>query len=305
MMVQFTNILFQVKTMYDTISSKDYNALLNINTINDVLQKLKFPKERGGRSLETQTVRCYISSFKRFLNFLNLSEIDSSINPNDLIRLSERLTQLSKGLKKHCMKEMHHRRSATQKKIPTIEDIIKYLNSDFREKNFQLIRQNFNPSLSEIVSFTGVILIELSLDNANRSGEIRSLSTEEYNKEESDLVHIINHKTFWKNGESSLSVNPNIKPLLRYYEQHIRPSLVNESSPTILSHYQRKKILFVVATLLYAESMGENRSEVRRWPNTLQENQCYYSSLTLSTSETKVGHQNEPFFGNCLQVLFH
>lgn len=91
-------------------------------------------------------------------------------------------------------------------------------------------------SSKELVTYHGFFFIELSLDNANRAGEIIHLTLSEFHKgsiKENGAIQlkIKQHKTYHIYDPSNITVNKDLAPLLRKYVKYIRPYIINQSSP--------------------------------------------------------------------------
>ena len=215
---------------------------MDISVINAIFNKLKKPKADGGKAFLNQTLRGYISSVKQLIRFLKIhNEIDPSLTPSSLEILSESLTDLSVGLKRGVQIQNRNRESRVEQVLPTTSHLVKYLASDVRARTIIKIRETANGAqltTTDMVLINGFIFCELSMDNANRRGEIISMTVRQFNKAKVDsdgifTVYIKTHKTYYKYGEALISVNKDLVKLMTIYRDHIRCQLLKRCTSRV------------------------------------------------------------------------
>ena len=266
----------QLKVIYKTCcmlnNTTDYLRMLDTARINASFQYLRRKKVNGGLKLKNRTLRGYISSLKHLLRFFRFhsSTIDSRLATIELSKFDEELTDLSKGMKKGVLKEIWKCKDKAQLKLPSKQEINIYLKSPVRSKiinRLKSLKKDSSIALTtqEMVMMYGLFFIEISLDNANRNGEIRNMLLREFDSAEVALdrsctIEVRKHKTYANYGKTHLFINKEIYPLLRIYRNVVRPNLDNNNtreffitstgqklSSTSLSYYMQslwKKLAF-------------------------------------------------------------
>ena len=142
-------------------------------------------------------------------------------------------------MKKRCKQEVLERQDRDVEFTPRTKDIQVYLGSDLR-KNINLInnvlrKTNMTISTKEsklIIAF----FIELSLDNANRAGEIRHMTMPHFSKavkhsDGSCTTSVNRLKTYLDYGKARLTVNSELMGLLHIYKSCIHSQFLNNQSP--------------------------------------------------------------------------
>jgi hypothetical protein len=221
---QHINNLLAINEYY---GSPNYRGLMNIVVINEFFNKLKMSKANGGKGLLNQTLRGYISSFKHLIRFFKIhNEIDMFLTPLNLEVLSESLTNLSVGLKKGCQIQNRLRENKVQQVLPTTAHLRTYLSSKLRNTIIhRIIEINNGPRLTpnEMVLINGFIFCEISMDNANRAGELKSMTIKQFNKatihaDGTLTVKIRHHKTYYKYGDALVTINKHLRKLMTLFE---------------------------------------------------------------------------------------
>ena len=90
-----------------------------------------------------------------------------------------------KELKKKCQVESWRKHQKKVERLPSCDDLNRFIKSKFRSALLSKLRNcndETNSTYSELVALDGLIFIELSLDNAKRTGKIRHLTLGDFNK---------------------------------------------------------------------------------------------------------------------------
>ena len=96
------------------------------------------------------------------------------------------------------------------------------------KERIELIGEGSTTAVKEMKLIFGYIAIEISLDNANRAGELRNMNMNKFRIAEvkpdgSASTWIGNHKTANSYGHARLYINPNVYKALKVYQDKIRP----------------------------------------------------------------------------------
>ena len=231
----------QMQTLMSCVGGDDYHSLLDILVVNSCFQSLRLSKSTGGKGLLNKTLRGYISSLKHLIKFFKTHpKFDTKLVAADLELFNVQLTDLSTGMKTACRKETLQRRQKDLCRLPHSNHLKSYLNSSLREVLIKKVLGVQNKgciiSQNEKVILNGVMFIEVSLDNANRAGEVRHLKLKDYRDGvlEDDgtfSITIQNHKTSGTSDASILTINKDLLTLLKIYKKYIRPTLEKPDSP--------------------------------------------------------------------------
>lgn len=222
---------------YLPAGEENYEAIFNILELNKVFQKLKKKKKHGGRGYLYSTIRSIISSLKNFYSFVKIHRKEyPSFQAIDIEVVSEQLASLSCGLRKGILKEKWERENRVLATMPNRPEIKRYIESDVRKKIIiQLSNIKNKLTQRDHVKIMGYLFLEISLDNANRAGEVKHMTLKEYKARKfvknGEEISVKNHKTFYKYGYASLFLNSNLSLSLLHYVKKIRPLLARANSP--------------------------------------------------------------------------
>ena len=236
---------------YSKIVNNNYRELFSPTVINEAFIQLRKHKTLGGKGLLNTTIRGYISSMKHLVKFLKINPTyDPSMTFQEMDTLIQSLDAMSKGLKKKCQKESWSRMQRDVDRIPSTKDLNTFIGSSFRKSMISKLKTcNSNTTFShnEAVSINGLLFIELSLDNANRNGEIRHITMKDFNKGTLDsdgalTIKITTHKTYYKHGPAVLVMRAPVLNLVMSYLRFIRPLLMKNASQYVFLKSNGRKL---------------------------------------------------------------
>ena len=146
---------------------------------------------------------------------------------------------MSTGMKKGCQKENWSRQQRQLNNMPGDNHLKQYMQSTISNELLSKLTHMKNTCTlksKELGLVNGVIFIELSVDNANRAGEIRHLTSKEFKegtlqRDGSILLKVKNHKTYYKHGPAFLTIAQELLPVIWNYYKLVRPAIATPLSP--------------------------------------------------------------------------
>ena len=236
------NTVSNLKILLKVSKVSTFKELLNENVINFVVGTLEKNQCDGGRNLKGTTLRNYLGSLKHLVSFYRSNKLKfPSYESQYLTEITDNLSHLSQGLKDKIRSEGFDQHRTVQEKMITHQDVLKYLEHKDRLETFDKVKGEVNQSRLDSTTYChilGTIFIEISLHNANRSGEIWLMTLEQYENGEmqengSFIIEARKHKT-GSFGESYVVLKPYVLELVQHYLDKFRVKVQAPSSPDVV-----------------------------------------------------------------------
>ena len=212
-------------------------------TIEGLIEELS-KKQIGHRIITTRTVQNYLLSLEHFITFLlQYSKIFISISRKRLTIFQGDVRKMTKAIGRKARKLIWERLQTERLAKQTSTQIKQYRRSSLRQGMIAKIKnltpvtaRRYNPT--QYVELLGFLGLEISLENANRPGELMNMKVEDYenrirNRSEIRLIEILQHKTLLSQGPAYISVTKELDSLLGQYFNIVRPTIVRNDSPNL------------------------------------------------------------------------
>lgn len=147
---------------------------------------------------------------------------------------------MTKAIGRQARKQISQRLQSERLAKPTSTQIKHYRCSSLRRTMILNIKsltpvtaRSYNSS--KYVQLLGFLGLEISLENANRPGELMNMSVDDFNnrlrKKGEIKLKILLYKTLVSQGPAYISVTNELKILLLHYFNFVKPSVVRSDSP--------------------------------------------------------------------------
>ena len=194
----------------------------------------------GPRVITMRTIQNYLLSLENFISFLlEYPKVRQSISRKSLLKFPKDVRKMTKAIGRQA------RRKVWQRLQPTTVQIKAYRHSNLRKTMIADILSLPRPDAtkydpSTYVKILGLLGLEISLDNANRPGEIMNMTIEDFeqrlvNNGNIKLIEILPHKTLLSQGPAFISLTAELEKLLLKYLNHIRPAVQRSDSTSFFS----------------------------------------------------------------------
>lgn len=216
----------QVRKLLAVIDDKqDLSSLFNHGLIND-----KFLEAHSKEHYHPKTMQSYLTSLRHFYSFA-LSESTGLIIPKErVIALQDKVTCWSSSFRVECSKRLWEKME---------EDLNAQITQFERSKASRdaicLLGQlsgahNVIISQAQYTLIRDFLLVEISIDNANRAGALAKMTLGELRrmtKENDDfLVLVKDHKTLSTHGPARIVLSPKLKSWVNIFVQEVRSQVV-------------------------------------------------------------------------------
>ena len=116
-----------------------------------------------------------------------MPKVDPFMTTEKLTRFSQGLSDISKARKKGVLREYWKKSMKVKKALPDSDDFVLYEEGSSHQnmkERIELIGKGSTTALKEMKLIFGYIAIDISLDNANRAGELCNMNINEFRSAE-------------------------------------------------------------------------------------------------------------------------
>ena len=195
----------------------------------------------GGRKITLRTIQNYLLSLEHFVSFLlEYPKVNQSISRRALLKFQKDVCKMTKAIGRQAKRKVWQRLQKERLLKPTPLEIKIYRDSNLRKAMITDIISFPRPDTtkydpSTYVKILGFLGLEISLDNANRPGEIMNMTVEDFehrleNDRNIKLLEILPHKTLLSQGPAYISLTLELEKLLLNYLNKVRPTVERNDS---------------------------------------------------------------------------
>ena len=240
---QITRILSVIDT------DKKVESLLDLT-----LLKEKFVTYAEEKYLP-ETIKSYFTSLKHFYSFL-LSERPDNVEVRSelVIQVWEKVKRWSSSYKRLGQKRMWERSEEDRLELITPEKFEAFENSQTARDAIILLGQlssahNVEITQSQYTLLRDFLLVEISIDNANRAGVLSNMTLKELNKATAEddrfLINVMDHKTFHIHGPAQIVLTSNLHNWMKTFVQEVRskvPGVGTEEHQPVFPSFNGTKL---------------------------------------------------------------
>ena len=221
----------QIKRILSVIDAdKNIASLLDFTLLKDKF--IKYAEER----YVAETIKSYLTSIQHFYTFL-LSEKPEEIKASSelITQMSEKLKRWSTSYKRSSMKRLWERREEARVDIITPDKIEAFENSQAARDVIILLGKlsgahNIQVTQNQYTLVRDFLLVQISIDNANRAGVLSNMTLKEFNRafKEDDrfVVNVMDHKTFHIHGPAQIVLTNNLHNWMSVFVQEVRSKVL-------------------------------------------------------------------------------
>ena len=183
-----------------------------------------------------RTIQNYLLSLENFISFLlEYPKVRQSISRKSLLKFQKDVRKMTKAIGRQARQKVWQRLQTERLLKPTPVQIKAYRHCNLRKTMIADILSLPRPDATKYDSKTyvkilGLLGLEISLDNANRPGEMMNMTIEDFeqrlvNNGNIKLIEILPHKTLLSQGPAFISLTAELEKLLLKYLNHVRPAV--------------------------------------------------------------------------------
>ena len=217
---QVNRILFVIDT------DKNVESLLDFAVIKEKF--VTYAEEK----YVPETIKSYFTSLGHFYSFL-LSENPKEIEVNcELVaQVRERVKRWSSSYKRSSLKHKWERQEEDRHELITPDQIEAFENSKISRDAIILLGKlsgahNAEITQSQYTLLRNFLLVQISIDNANRAGVLANMTLKEFRRasKEDDrfVIGVMEHKTFHIHGPAQIVLTSNLHNWMNIFVEEVR-----------------------------------------------------------------------------------
>ena len=186
----------------------------------DRLINQKFLEDYAKKEYHPKTTQSYLMSLRHFYSYSLTGQVGLIISKEKVISLRDKVGRWSSSFRQSCAKRHWEKMEEDFHALITPDQIKQFETSKAARDVVCLLGQlsgahNIQITQAQYTLIRDFLLVEISIDNANRAGALANMTVEEYNRmaKESDefFVLVKNHKTVNTHGPARIVFSPKLK----------------------------------------------------------------------------------------------
>ena len=199
----------QISKLLKVIDSKeDLASLFNEKVVNE-----NFLEGFAKKEYHPKTTKSYLMSLRHFYSFCLTENLGMDISKEKILSLKEKVARWSTSLRKVCSKRHWEKMEEDFHALISPEQIEEFERSKAARDTICLLGQlsgenSMQISQSRYTLIRDFLLVEISIDNANRAGALANMKLGEFNRvskhDEENVVLVKDHKTLDTQGSARI-----------------------------------------------------------------------------------------------------
>lgn len=224
----------QVFKLLSAIDEKHELLLL----FDDHLLNDNFLKGNASKTYTPKTIQSYLMSLRHFFSFSLTGATGVPISKEKVISLKDKVTRWSSSYRVQCSKRHWEKMQEDFEALITPEQIREFKRSKASRDAICLLGQlsgahNMVITQSQYTLIRDFLLVEISIDNANRAGPLPHMTLGQFNsltKENDDyLVLVKKSKPLPSHGPARIVFSPKLKSWIQIYVREVRSQVTGSN----------------------------------------------------------------------------
>ena len=201
-----------------------------------------------------QTIKSYLMSLRHFYCYV-LAERPAIDASTELVtQMMEKVKRWSASYKRSSLKRKWEKMEEDRVELVTPEKIDQFERSQAARDAVILLGKlsgahNIEITQSHYTLLRDYLLVEISIDNANRAGVLSNMTVKEfqrgYKEDDRYIIHVMNHKTFHVHGPAQVVFTGNLKNWMNVFIKQVRskvPGVATEKEQPLFPSWNGKKL---------------------------------------------------------------
>ena len=197
----------------------------------DRLINQKFLEDYAKKEYHPKTTQSYRMSLRHFYSYSLTEQAGLTISKEKVIYLRDKVGRWSSSFRQNCAKRHWEKMEEDFHVLITPDQIKQFETSKAARDVVCLLGQlsgahNIQITQAQYTLIRDFLLVEISIDNANRAGALANMTVAEYNRmaKESDefVVLVKNHKTVSTHGPARIVFSPKLKSWMDVFLREVR-----------------------------------------------------------------------------------
>ena len=229
---QHTKQVFKLLNAID--AKRKLLSLFDARLLND-----RFLEGHVSKEYSPKTVQSYLMSLRHFFSFSLTDDADVPISKEAIISLRDKVTRWSSSYRVQSSKRHWEKMKEDYEALITPDQINEFERSKAARDAICLLGQlsgahNIVITQAQYTLIRDFLLVEISIDNANRAGVLANMTVEEFNsstKENDDyLVLVKRSKTLSTHGPARIVLSPKLKSWIQIYIREVRSQVAGSTN---------------------------------------------------------------------------
>ena len=224
----------QVSKLLSVIDEKkELSSLFNHLLIND-----KFLEGHAKEKYHPKTTQSYLMSLRHFYSFALTEQLDVDISKDEIVVLKEKISRWSSSYGKSCSKRHWQKMEEDQQLLITSVQIKEFERSQAARDAICLLGQlsgahAINISQSQYTLLRDFLLVEITIDNANRAGALSNMKLAEFKnmRKQGDefVISVKDHKTLATHGPARIVLSAKLYSWMQIFVAEVRSIICSSS----------------------------------------------------------------------------
>lgn len=197
----------------------------------DHLLNQKFLEDYAKKEYHPKTTQSYLMSLRHFYSYSLTEQAGLTISKEKVISLRDKVSRWSSSFRQNCAKRHWEKMEEDFHALITPDQIKQFETSKAARDVVCLLGQlssahNIQITHAQYTLIRDFLLVEISIDNANRAGALSNMTVAEYDRmaKESDefVVLVKNHKTVSTYGPTRIVFSPKLKSWMDVFLREVR-----------------------------------------------------------------------------------
>ena len=227
----------QVSKLLKVVDDKcDLTSLFDDRLINQ-----KFLEGYAKKEYHPKTTQSYLMSLRHFYAYSLTEQSGITVSKEKIISLRDKVSRWSSAFRQSSAKRHWEKMEEDFHNLITSDQIKQFETSKAARDAVCLLGQlsgahNIQITQAQYTLIRDFLLVEISIDNANRAGALANMTVAEYNRmeKESDefVVLVKNHKTVSTHGPARIIFSPKLKSWMDVFLKEVRLNFAASDSGT-------------------------------------------------------------------------
>ena len=227
--------IFKILRVID--SNQDLACLFNERIINE-----KFIEGFAKKEYYPKTTKSYLMSLRHFYSFCLSEAIGIEISKEKLLSLKEKLARWSTSFRKGCDKRHWEKMEEDLHSLISPEEIAEFERSEASRAAICLLGQlsgahSIQITQTQYTLIRDFLMVEISVDNANRAGVIANMLLEEFNRaskhDDENVILVKASKTVATHGPARIVMSSKLHSWMNIFVREVRSRVPSVSSEKV------------------------------------------------------------------------
>ncbi|CAH3179409.1 unnamed protein product, partial [Porites lobata] len=223
----------------------------------------KFLEDYAKKEYHPKTTQSYLMSLRHFYSYSLTGQVGLTISKETVISLRDKVGRWSSSFRQNCAKRQWEKMEEDFHALITPDQIKRFETSKAARDVVCLLGQlsgahNIQITQAQYTLIRDFLLVEISIDNANRAGALANMTVAEYDRmtKESDefVVLVKNHKTLSTHGSARIVFSAKLKSWMDVFLREVQAMVSSQINKAIKSVWKKAEVEGAPSSTLFRKS---------------------------------------------------